>query len=594
MPLGRRKVPFSGKAKKQQLQAKRQSKTPWNDNERRVKSILVAGSSDDDDEYSGDNVQKLNAQPVRSNQGSKANANRYVLQFKRETEAELKEKKEQCRRALVPVPETNLEISSDHYFPADLKFPIRPPWDSNMTKEILDAKENRYFTEYLKEIEKKYKETSYFELNLETWRQLWRVIEMLDIALVIVDIRFPSLMFPPYLFEYISNELKKSVILVLNKIDLVPASLVVAWKHYLEEKFPGIQVITFTSFPSYNLRTATHKKTGLNIRRCKGKMKMAAEGAQKLYAACKEIVEDQVDISSWHSKIMEEMALEYDESDEIEIGETVTLKRADTRYKGYKKFDGGILTIGCIGQPNVGKSSLMNALMGKKVVSVSRTPGHTKHFQTIFLTPQVRLCDCPGLVFPSMVPKPLQVIMGSYPIAQLRDPYSSVKFMAERIDLVSMLKLEHPEHDDEWSAIDVCDGWALKKGFYTARAARLDTYRAANHLLRMALDGKITLAFAPPGYFANKATWEEHGDVQTVKWVQGLSQAGGECSGSGALSEYESTDDESNASSATTRMSVHARENTNSSEGDEEDDEDSDDNRQTTKNKFSLLNASND
>lgn len=34
-------------------------------------------------------------------------------------------------------------------------------------------------------------ELSYFELNLETWRQLWRVIEMSDIVLVIVDIRFP-------------------------------------------------------------------------------------------------------------------------------------------------------------------------------------------------------------------------------------------------------------------------------------------------------------------------------------------------------------------------------------------------------------------
>lgn len=35
------------------------------------------------------------------------------------------------------------------------------------------------------------KEVSYFELNLETWRQLWRVIEMSDIVLIIVDIRFP-------------------------------------------------------------------------------------------------------------------------------------------------------------------------------------------------------------------------------------------------------------------------------------------------------------------------------------------------------------------------------------------------------------------
>jgi len=50
-----------------------------------------------------------------------------------------------------------------------------------------------------------------------------------------------------------------------------------------------------------------------------------------------------------------------------------------------------------------------NYILSFQVVSVSRTPGHTKHFQTIYLTSNVRLCDCPGLVFPSKVPKTLQV-----------------------------------------------------------------------------------------------------------------------------------------------------------------------------------------
>ena len=62
-----------------------------------------------------------------------------------------------------------------------------------------------------------------------------------------------------------------------------------------------------------------------------------------------------------------------------------------------------VLTIGTIGYPNVGKSSLINSLMGKRVVSVSKTPGHTKHFQTIFINSKIRLCDCPGLVFPSKI-----------------------------------------------------------------------------------------------------------------------------------------------------------------------------------------------
>lgn len=63
------------------------------------------------------------------------------------------------------------------------------------------------------------------------------------------------------------------------------------------------------------------------------------------------------------------------------------------------------------GFPNVGKSSVINSLVGRKVVSVSRTPGHTKYFQTYYLTPTVKLCDCPGLVFPSRVNKQLQVQM---------------------------------------------------------------------------------------------------------------------------------------------------------------------------------------
>lgn len=167
---------------------------------------------------------------------------------------------------------------------------------------------------------------------------------------------------------------------------------------------------------------------------------MAAEGTQILFDCCKSIVKDDIDLASWEKKIQEELSMEYEDDDKVEIGETVEVKKADTDFYEHVRYKNGMLTIGCVGQPNAGKSSLMNAIMGKKVVSVSKTPGHTKHFQTIFLTPNVRLCDCPGLVFPSKVPKTLQVLMGSFPIAQLREPFTAIRYLGTHV--IVFLKID--------------------------------------------------------------------------------------------------------------------------------------------------------
>ncbi|XP_076303165.1 nucleostemin 4 [Lasioglossum baleicum] len=506
-----RKVAFSGKAKRQQLQAKKNRQNPAQFAGERnkahgEKSNAVNGSEPDF-------MERINKRTKDCN----SYKNQYALRFFQETKEELSKQREEARHTIEPLSMKEQEIS-DNYFPPELDMPKRPPWDFNASKEQLELREQKYFTEYIKSMEK-LSGTGYFELNIETWRQLWRVLEMSDILLIIIDIRYPPLMFPPYLYHHITNELKKDMILVLNKVDLAPPALVVAWKHYFHVMYPKLHILMFTSFPTYNLRGNTNDTEGIKKRRARGKLKMAAEGAQTLLNTCKEIVKDKVDLSSWEKKVQEEMQMEFDLED-IDHKDTVTITKEDTSYVEHERFKNGVLTIGCIGTPNVGKSSLMNALMGKKVVSVSRTPGHTKHFQTIFLTRTVCLCDCPGLVFPSTVPKQLQILMGSYPIAQVRQPYSTVKFLAERIDLPKLLNIHHPDDDDAWSAIDICDGWALKRNYVTARTARLDTYRAANSLLRMALDGKICVYVYPPGWQNDLEKWKNHSDVELVKWIQ--------------------------------------------------------------------------
>lgn len=57
------------------------------------------------------------------------------------------------------------------------------------------------------------------------------------------------------------------------------------------------------------------------------------------------------------------------------------------------------ITVGIIGYPNVGKSSVINSLARAKVCGVGSTPGFTKVAQQITLDKNIKLLDCPGIVF---------------------------------------------------------------------------------------------------------------------------------------------------------------------------------------------------
>lgn len=67
-------------------------------------------------------------------------------------------------------------------------------------------------------------------------------------------------------------------------------------------------------------------------------------------------------------------------------------------------------------------------------MSVSATPGKTKHFQTISLSPDVLLCDCPGLVFPQFATTKADLVCdGVLPIDQMREHTGPVALVTHRI-----------------------------------------------------------------------------------------------------------------------------------------------------------------
>ena len=546
MPQGRHKVPFSAKQKKQQLKQKRDHR----------KRHLSDGKRSEDNESTADEEESAQESTIvgaiggqSSTKGVKQinvqkgldknkDVNRYALKFFEESQEEIRERRENSRKPFEFLTENQLEVSVEEVFTADsrLDMPKRPEWRSEWSTAQLEANEQKYFRQYLDSMVKTNDKLSYFELNLETWRQLWRVLEMSDIVLLIGDIRHPVFHFPPSLYDYVVKEMKKDMILVLNKVDLVDSPLVIAWTQYLKKSFPELHVIPFASYAGM--------KTNIRNKKRIGKLRMASNAAKALQEVCQQICGRRADLTNWRIKIEDELREElssnqddFTDEDDDNGSAKNPLKTCEQRlekldlnyYKQTERFKDGIVTIGCVGHPNVGKSSLLNAIMGRKVVSVSRTPGHTKHFQTIYLTPTVRLCDCPGLVFPSRAPKELQVLMGCFPIAQLREPYSAIGYISQRIPVHRILKLVHPNQEGkavvehQWSAYDICEAWALKRGFLTAKAARPDVYRAANHMLRMALDGRtLCLAFFPPNYTKERVSkWSTHPDIKFMDSIRG-------------------------------------------------------------------------
>ncbi len=58
-----------------------------------------------------------------------------------------------------------------------------------------------------------------------------------------------------------------------------------------------------------------------------------------------------------------------------------------------------------VGIPNVGKSTLINRLAGKKVAQIGNKPGVTKNLSWIRVSPHIELLDTPGILWPKLEEK---------------------------------------------------------------------------------------------------------------------------------------------------------------------------------------------
>ena len=407
---------------------------------------------------------------------------------------------------LLTTEQQNMKKEKHKEFSQSLTVPRRPPWTSQTTPTELDRNEKEAFLEWRRHLAQLQEDHDLlltpFERNLEVWRQLWRVIERSDLIVQIVDARDPLLFRCTDLEKYVTElDKKKRNLLLVNKADLMTVAQRKAWAQYFQDND-----IHF-SFFSAALAKAENEKE--------------AQAQEE-----EEITGSTTDAQSTHS----DQASTDEEDSSIRILGVDELEALFISESPAPEQENGPISIGLVGYPNVGKSSTINALVGAKTVSVSATPGKTKHFQTIQLSEAVTLVDCPGLVFPNFASTPADLVCaGVLPIDQLREFSGPCALVAQRIPKPFLeelygIPIRTKTAEEGGNGIptseELLTAYAISRGFTKAGQGNPDESRAARFILKDYVSGKLLFVQPPPATVDSKtfnAELYDLGDLPTKK-----------------------------------------------------------------------------
>lgn len=155
------------------------------------------------------------------------------------------------------------------------------------------------------------------------------------------------------------------------------------------------------------------------------------------------------------------------------------------------------ISVGFIGYPNVGKSSVINTLRSKKVCKVAPIAGETKVWQYITLMRRIFLIDCPGIVYPSAETDTEKVLKGVVRVELVQNPEDYIEDVIKRVRKEYLVKTYK------------VDGWDTATEFLEKLAARTGKLLKkgepdVNQVARMVLNdwqrGKLPFYVAPEGF----------------------------------------------------------------------------------------------